>query len=39
MYQLAPGAEIVFWSVTLAVAYIVLLLVGASLLLARREFS
>jgi Cu-processing system permease protein len=39
MYQLAPGAEIVFWSATMAVAYIVLLLVGASLLLARREFS
>jgi hypothetical protein len=27
MYQLAPGAETVFWSVTMAVAYIVLLLV------------
>ncbi len=39
MYQLAPGAEVVFWSVTMAVAYIALLLVCASLLLARREFS
>jgi Cu-processing system permease protein len=27
MYQLAPGGEVVFWSVTMAVAYIVLLLV------------
>jgi Cu-processing system permease protein len=39
MYQLAPGAEMVFWSVTMAVAYIVLLLLAASLLFARREFS
>jgi Cu-processing system permease protein len=39
MYQLAPGAETAFWSATMAVAYIILLLVGASLLLARREFS
>ena len=39
MYQLAPGVEMVFWSVTMAVAYIVLLLVAASLLFARREFS
>ncbi|SBT10316.1 conserved membrane hypothetical protein [Candidatus Accumulibacter aalborgensis] len=39
MYQLAPSGEMVFWSVTMAVAYIVLLLVCASLLFARREFS
>jgi Cu-processing system permease protein len=39
MYQLAPGGEVVFWSVTMAVAYIVLLLVLASLLFSRREFS
>ncbi|MBK7673951.1 MAG: hypothetical protein IPJ27_03835 [Candidatus Accumulibacter sp.] len=39
MYQLAPGAEMVFWSVSMAVAYIVLLLVAASLLFSRREFS
>jgi hypothetical protein len=39
MYQLAPGAETVFWSVSMAVAYIVLLMVAASLLFSRREFS
>ncbi len=39
MYQLAPGAETVFWSVTMAVAYMVVLLVCASLLFSRREFS
>ena len=39
MYQLAPGAEMVFWSVSMAVAYIVLLMVAASLLFSRREFS
>ncbi|MEF8702728.1 MAG: hypothetical protein V5B32_05695 [Candidatus Accumulibacter sp. UW26] len=39
MYQLAPGGEVVFWSVTMAFAYIVLLLVVASLLFSRREFS
>ena len=39
MYQLAPGAETVFWSVTMAVGYIGLLLAAASLLFARREFS
>jgi len=39
MYQLAPGAETVLWSVTMAVGYIGLLLAAASLLFARREFS
>jgi Cu-processing system permease protein len=39
MYQLAPGAEMVFWSVAMAVGYIVLLVVAASLLFSRREFS
>ncbi len=39
MYQLAPGTEAVFWSVIMAVAYIVVLLVVASLLFSRREFS
>ena len=39
MYQLAPGGEVVFWSVTMAVAYIILLLVGAGLLFSRREFA
>jgi len=39
MYQLAPGIEAAFWSVTMAIAYIVLLLLAASLLFARREFS
>ena len=39
MYQLAPGAEMVFWSVTMAIGYIGLLVVTASLLFSRREFS
>lgn len=39
MYQLPPGADVVLWSVTMAVAYIALLLVCASLLFSRREFS
>ena len=39
MYQLAPGTETVFWSVTMAVGYIGVLLAAASLLFARREFS
>jgi ABC-type transport system involved in multi-copper enzyme maturation permease subunit len=39
MYQLAPTPDLVVWSVTMAVAYIVLLLVCASLLFSRREFS
>ncbi len=39
MYQLAPGVDVVVWSVTMAGAYIVLLLVCASLLFSRREFS
>jgi len=39
MYQLPPGAGEVTWAVVMAVAYIVLLLVCASLLFARREFS
>lgn len=39
MYQLAPAAAEVLWAVVMAVAYMVLLLVGASLLFARREFS
>ncbi|MCB1966210.1 MAG: hypothetical protein KDI64_09265, partial [Candidatus Accumulibacter sp.] len=39
MYQLPPGSEVVFWAATMAVAYIVVLLVCASLLFARREFS
>ncbi len=39
MYQLAPAAAEVLWTVVMAVAYMVLLLVGASLLFARREFS
>lgn len=39
MYQLSPGADVVFWAVTMAVAYIALLLVCASVLFARREFS
>lgn len=39
MYQLPPGADVVFWSVTMAVAYIILLLVVASWLFSRREFS
>jgi hypothetical protein len=39
MYQLAPGAEMVFWSVVMAIGYIVLLVVAASLLFSRREFS
>ncbi len=39
MYQLAPGGEAVFWSVTMAIAYIGLLLAAASLVFARREFS
>lgn len=39
MYQLAPGTETVFWSVTMAVGYIGLLLAAASVLFARREFS
>lgn len=39
MYHLPPGGGEVFWAVTMAVAYIVLLLVCASLLFAKREFS
>jgi len=39
MYQVAPGVDVVFWAVTMAVAYIVLLLACASLLFSRREFS
>ena len=39
MYQLAPGGEVLFWSIAMAIAYIALLLVCASLLFARREFS
>jgi len=39
MYQLAPGFGDVFWAVTMAAAYIILLLVCASLLFSRREFS
>lgn len=39
MYQLAPGFGEVFWAVTMAAAYIILLLVCGSLLFARREFS
>lgn len=39
LYRLAPGGETVFWSATMATAYIALLLVCASLLFARREFS
>lgn len=39
MYHLAPNGEAVFWAITMALAYIALLLVGATLLLSRREFS
>ncbi|MBN8438395.1 MAG: hypothetical protein J0L95_10180 [Candidatus Accumulibacter sp.] len=39
LYGLAPGGETVFWSVTMATGYIVLLLVCASLLFSRREFA
>lgn len=39
MYQLAPGSEVVLWAVTMAVAYIALLLVCASMLFSTREFS
>lgn len=39
MYQLAPGQDAIAWSTVMAVAYIVLLLLCASLLFARREFS
>ncbi|WP_300450427.1 ABC transporter permease subunit [Accumulibacter sp.] len=39
MYQVPPGNEAIIWSVSMAVAYIALLLSGASLLFARREFS
>jgi Cu-processing system permease protein len=39
MYQLPPGAGEVIWAMVMAVAYITLLLVVASWLFSRREFS
>lgn len=39
MYGLPPGCETIFWSAIMAWSYIALLLVCASLLFARREFS
>lgn len=39
MYRMAPGWEVVFWGLTMGIAYIVLLLVCANLLFSRREFS
>ncbi|HPT50976.1 MAG TPA: ABC transporter permease subunit [Accumulibacter sp.] len=38
MYQLAPSSESVYWAVTMALAYILLLLLLASRLFAKREF-
>lgn len=39
MYHLAPNTEEAFWAITMALTYITLLLVGATLLFSRREFS
>jgi len=39
MYQLAPDLAVLFWSVVMAVSYIVVLLACASLIFSSREFS
>ncbi|MCM8595886.1 ABC transporter permease subunit [Accumulibacter sp.] len=39
MYQLAPGSEVIVWSVVMAGAYVVLLLALATVIFLRREFS